>query len=80
MSSSNLAVGVSAFAITPHDTTNFTTRARAVYVGVSGDITAVFADGAAVLFKSVPQGSVLPIEIRRINATGTTASSLVGIV
>lgn len=80
MSSSNLAVGVNAFAITPHDSTNFTRSARAIYVGVAGNITAVFADGTAVLFTAVPQGSVLPIEVKRINATGTTATALVGIV
>ena len=80
MSSSNLAVGVSAFTITPSNATNFTRSARAIYVGGAGDITAVFADNTAVLFKAVPQGSVLPIEVKRINATGTTATLLVGIV
>jgi hypothetical protein len=80
MSSSDLAVGQRAFAITPHNTTKFATRARAVYVGVGGDITIVPADGIAVLLVAVPQGTILPVECVRVNATGTTATSLVGLV
>ena len=78
MSSSDLGVGRRFFAVTPHNTTNFATAARAVYVGVGGNITAVGRDGVAVLFAAVPQGVTLLGEFLRINSTGTTASSLVG--
>lgn len=37
MSSSDLAVGQTAFTIVPHNTTKFVRRARAFYVGVGGD-------------------------------------------
>lgn len=80
MSSSNLSVGQSAFTITPSNTVNFARRARAVYVGGSGNVVAVFADGAAITFTSVVAGSLLPVEVVRINATGTTATGLVGLV
>ena len=78
--SSNLSVGTSAFVITPHGSTNFASRARAIYVGVGGDITLVTPGGSVVLFVGVPQGAILPVECIRVNAVGTAASSLVGIV
>ncbi len=77
---SNLAVGTSAFAITPSDSTNFTKRARAIYVGVGGDVTVVNADGTTCLFKDAPSGMLLLTECKRINATGTLATNLVGLV
>lgn len=78
MSSSDLAVGQTAFAITPDNSTKFARRARAFYVGVGGDITVLTGAGDTVQLKDVPQGAVIPLEVVRVNATGTTASSLVG--
>ena len=78
MSSSDLAVGQTAFAITPDNSMKFVRRARAFYVGVGGDVTVLTGAGDTVQLKDVPQGAVIPLEITRVNATGTTASSLVG--
>jgi hypothetical protein len=80
MSSSNLAVSHGIFAITPHNSTNFASRARAVYVGVGGNIVFVDHLNNAVTLVGVPQGAIMPIECKRINATGTTATSLVGLI
>ena len=77
--SSNVAVGVSCFAITPHASTNFVRRARAIYVGIGGDITVVNPDNTTCLLVGVGQGSIIPAECIRINAIGTTAASLVGL-
>ena len=49
-----------AFTITPSNSVNFNIAARAIYVGVGGDITLVTPAGNAVLFVAVPQGTVLP--------------------
>lgn len=78
MSSSDLAVGQTAFTIVPNNTTKFVRRARAFYVGVGGDITVLTGAGDVVQLKDVPQGAVIPLEVVRVNVTGTTASSLVG--
>ena len=48
-----------------------------VYVGGAGNVTAVFPDGGVILFTAPPVGAQLPIGVRRINATGTTATVLV---
>lgn len=67
------------FAITPHDTTNLSSSTKGgVYVGGTGAVVAVRPDGTTVTFTSVPAGSILPAEVIRVNATGTTATSLVG--
>jgi hypothetical protein len=80
MTTSNLSVGRRAVALTPSNTVNFPASMRAIYVGVGGDITLVNPDGSICLFVNVPQGALIPAECKRINATGTTASSLVGFV
>lgn len=67
------------FAITPHDSTNFATETRFIYVGVIGDIALVGPEGStAVLFKAVPAGTILPVRASRVDSTNTTATLLVG--
>jgi len=65
-------------AITPSDSVNFTGRrmTRGLYVGGTGDVAAVRADGTAVTFSGVPAGTILPIRAIRVNSTGTTATNL----
>lgn len=74
--------GQSLFAVTPSNTVNFTNVARQLYVGTTGDVTVVTQeDEAVVTFKNVPEGSVIgPFFIKRVNATGTTASNIVAFV
>lgn len=79
MGSSNLSVARGVFAVTPHDTNKLPASARALYVGVGGDIAPVAADGSSAVFKDVPQGSIFPVECTGVLATGTTASWLVGL-
>lgn len=67
------------FAITPHNSTNFTYAVRGIYVGVTGDVVAVTEGGAAITFKAVPAGMILPVRAIRVNSTGTTATDLVGL-
>lgn len=73
-----LASSDDAFAITPSDSTNFTTGCRAVYVGGAGTVNAVMKSGP-VSFAAVA-GCVLPIAPSRINVTGTSATGLVGLL
>lgn len=69
---------VGGVAITPHNTTELAKTTRALYVGVAGDVTALMADGTVVTYKAVPVG-VWPFRVRRINATATTATDMVGL-
>jgi len=66
-------------AITPHNSTNIASPVRGIYVGVGGDVVVVGLDGAAVTFKNVPTGAVLPVQAIRVNSTSTTATDMVGL-
>lgn len=69
-----------AFAISPDDTLELTSATKAIYVGTGGDLTvrSIDSDGD-VIFRNVVSGSVLPIRLRSVRQTGTTASDLVGL-
>ena len=65
-------------AVTPSDSDDLTTVAKALYVGVAGNVRVVPVGGAAVTFFSHPIG-YLPIQCVRVLATGTTAGSIVAL-
>ncbi len=65
-----------AVAVTPHDSTNLSDTTRALWVGVSGDVSVEMSEsGSAIVHKNV-QG-LLPVRVTRVNATGTTATDIV---
>jgi hypothetical protein len=69
----------SAAAITPSDSTPLTQIPKAIYVGVTGDITMQLkSDSASVLFKAVPVG-VLPVRPLQVFATGTGATNILAL-
>lgn len=50
-----------------------------LYIGSAGAVAVVMADGTQVTFAAVPAGTILPIAVREVLATGTTASGIVGL-
>lgn len=66
-------------AITPSDATNLPGGCRAIYVGGAGNIVLVDTEDNAVTFVGVLAGQILPCSVKRVNATSTTATSLVGL-
>lgn len=68
-----------AVAVTPHDTTNLSSIARALYIGTSGNVVAVMPDDAAVTFKNVSAGTILPVRAKRVNSSSTTAADIVAL-
>jgi hypothetical protein len=68
-----------ATAITPADATDFKPT-RAIYAGASGDVKVDMANGdSAVTFTGLAAGIVHPLSVKRIYATGTTATSIVAL-
>ena len=68
-----------AVAITPSDTAGAMSYVtRALYVGVAGDVALLMQGGATVVLRGVPSGSFLPLRVRQVLATGTTADGIVG--
>lgn len=66
-------------AVTPDNTTMLTGgTCRALYVGATGNIVALMADGTTGTFNAVPVG-IFPIQVQRVNSTNTTASNIVAL-
>ena len=65
--------------ITPDDDNDLAVVSRSIYVGVSGDLAVHMADSDSIqIYKSVPIGFI-PIQAKRVLATGTTAAFLVSV-
>lgn len=65
-------------AIVPADA-DLTASVRGLYIGSTGDVRVTTVDGDTVTFPSVPAAKYLPVQVRRVWATGTTASGIVGL-
>ena len=65
------------FVIVPDNSVNFEKPCKAFYVGEGGDVSVVDTKGTTVLYRNIGVG-IWPIAAIRINASGTTAGSLVG--
>ena len=71
----------SAFVVTPNDSIDLTAITTALYIGFTGDVNLICSgDTSLVLFANVPGGSFLPLHVKRVAASGTTASGIVGVV
>lgn len=68
-----------AFLVTPSDTADLAVMTRGVYCGGAGNLKVDMADGTTVVFTAVPIGYVLPIRARRIYATLTTSTLIIGL-
>ena len=68
------------FGITPNNDTTLAEVTRALYIGSAGDVALLFASGASVTLSNVPAGTLLPVRVQRVLASGTTASAIIGLV
>ena len=50
-----------------------------IYIGGAGNVKVTTENGDAVTFTAVPVGTVLPIRVQLVWATGTTATNIVGL-
>lgn len=74
-------------AVTPNDGADLVTpanvgdkRCRGLYVGAAGSlVVTLWSDTASVTLVAVPAGTLLPLQARRVHATGTTAASIVAL-
>jgi hypothetical protein len=58
--------------------TPLATPARALYVGVSGDLEVTTTEGDKVTLVGVPTG-ILPVAVSIVHQTGTTATDIVAL-
>lgn len=68
-----------AVAVTPNDDTDLANPSKALYVGGAGNVAATMQDGSTVTFTGLLVGTVYRLRIKRIKATGTTATNLIAL-
>jgi hypothetical protein len=61
------------------NTVTYEDPTRGVYVGVGGNVKVDMVSGGTVNFLNIIAGTLLPIQVVRIYATGTTATNLVAL-
>lgn len=67
-----------AVAVTKSDSTIIPVT-RSLYIGTTGDVSVTMADGnPTIVFKNVPSGSVLPIQVSQV-LNATTAADIVAL-
>jgi hypothetical protein len=75
-----LAPALNFAGISPTDSVAFSFGlARALYIGVGGDVNVYDQAGTAVLFKGAQSGAVIPIRAGGVAATSTTATNIVAL-
>lgn len=70
---------VNCIAITPADA-DLVAPVRALYIGGGGNVRINDSGGGSVVFANVPAGVILPVMARRVWATNTTATNIVGLI
>ncbi|HET6916163.1 MAG TPA: hypothetical protein VFH56_08745 [Acidimicrobiales bacterium] len=65
-------------AVTPNDTGSLSDT-FGIYVGGPGNLKVDMVHSGTVTFVGVVAGTILPIQVSRVYATGTTASNLIAL-
>jgi len=66
------------FTVVPDDATDLPEATRALYV-MGGNLAVTMLSGAEFVLSGLPDGSLLPLRVVRVRATGTTAGAIVGL-
>lgn len=68
-----------AMEVTPDDDNDMALSARALYIGVSGDIKVTTVDGDDATFVGHPAG-YMPVRVKRVWETGTDATNIIALI
>jgi hypothetical protein len=70
----------SSVSVTPSDSAELSFLTRALYVGVGGNVSVKLRDdSSAVVFVGVAEGTILPLQVKQVMATNTTATNIVAL-
>ena len=62
-------------AVTPSDTVDLSETSTSLYVGTAGTLKVSFEDGTTVIYAAIAAGRH-PLRVKRVWATGTSASNI----
>lgn len=68
-------------AVSPSDSTDLSRPTRGLFIGGAGNVSVVpaYDSETAVVFNGLAAGALLPIVVKRVNATDTTATNIVAL-
>ena len=84
----NTFQGFNAESVTPSDSQGITIGGSSIdgldngvclYIGTGGDLKVTMVGNQVVTFVNVPNGSFLPIQVKKVWATDTNASDILGL-
>lgn len=67
------------FSVTPNNSSDLPYTGVVLYIGTGGDVKVDASIGGTEIFKNLPDGSVLPVKVDRVYASGTTATDIIGL-
>jgi hypothetical protein len=70
---------VHAFAVIPSDSNELPYVTRAVFVGGAGNLKVVMLGEELVTFSGIAAGTILPIRVKQVLSTLTTATLILGL-
>jgi hypothetical protein len=69
-----------AVAVTPSDTEDLAASpTKGIYIGGSGNLKVAMADSTVETFTALASGIIHPISVKRVYATGTTATNILAV-
>tara|TARA_R110000850_G_C9816144_1_gene451966 strand:- start:29 stop:283 length:255 start_codon:yes stop_codon:yes gene_type:complete len=68
---------IKAVSITADDNADLNIIGAVIFVGTGGSLSVVTVSGDTVIYKNLPDAYILPVQVRRVNSTNTTATDLI---
>lgn len=65
-------------AVTPHNSNDLAYTTKALFIGTGGNIVVLAEDDTVAVTLKVTDGQILPVRAKRVLATNTTATGIVG--
>lgn len=65
--------------ITPNDGADLAKMTDGLFIGAAGNLAVVMQDGSSVTFTGLAAGVAHRLAVKRVLATGTTATGIVGL-
>ena len=63
--------------VTPDDNSDLAIIGAIIFVGGGGNLEVTTVSGDTVIYKNLPDAYTLPVQVRRVKATNTTATDII---
>lgn len=63
--------------VTPDDSQDLAIIGAIIFVGGGGNLEVTTVSGDTVIYKNLPDAYTLPVQVRRVKATNTTATDII---